>query len=119
MNRTSYEMNIRASSVQSRYSDLRELLQRSVTVRYIAGFELVTCQANEPTEEARARMEQHGFDMLPMVTDGRILGYVERVGLGSGLCWESEQRLALSDLVSESTSVLDLLPILRDLRAAG
>jgi hypothetical protein len=59
-------------------------------------------------------MDEHGYDMLPVITDGAILGYVERESLGAGRCGAWERRLGPPDLVSDATPVLDLLPILRD-----
>lgn len=98
----------------SRYADLRELFTRAVTVRYIAGFDLVTCRADEDAAVARERMEAFGYDVLPVVTDGVILGYVERQSLRDGPCSRSERRLTPTDLISDSTPVLDLFPILLD-----
>ena len=98
----------------SRYEDLRGLFERAVTVRFIAGFNLVTCDADEDVAAARARMDAHGYDMLPVVTAGAILGYVERDNLEDGRCSACERKLGPSDLVSDATPVLDLLPILRD-----
>ncbi len=99
-------------SKPSRYEDLRELFHRTVTARYISGFELVTCDADEGTEGARARMDHYGYDMLPVLTNGIILGYVDRMTLGQGACREWEQRLGPPDLVSDSTPILDLFPVL-------
>ncbi len=99
--------------VATRYEDLRELFQRAVTVRYIAGFQLVTCDADEDVEEARARMDAHGYDVLPVLTEGAVLGYVERDSLRTGPCSASEHRLGPADLVADSTPLLELLPILQ------
>lgn len=90
------------------------MFERAVTVRYIAGFELVTCGSDEDAAQARVRMDTHGYDMLPVVTDGVILGYVERESLEKGPCAASERKLGPTDLVSDSTPVLGLFPILRD-----
>lgn len=104
----------RMSGSGSRYEDLRGLFERAVTVRYIAGFELVTCGSEEDASQARIRMDANGYDMLPILTAGVILGYVERDSLEDGPCAASERKLGPSDLVSDSTPVLDLFPILRD-----
>lgn len=45
------------SGAGSRYEDLRGLFERAVTVRYIAGFELVTCRSDEDAAQARERMD--------------------------------------------------------------
>jgi CBS domain-containing protein len=97
---------------ESPYADLRELFARAVTARYIAGFELVTCASDENAADAWERMDAGGYEMLPVVTDGVILGYVERQTLTDGPCAASERRLGPTDLVSDSTPVLDLFPIL-------
>jgi predicted transcriptional regulator len=98
----------------SRYEDLRSLFERAVTVRYIAGFDLVTCDSNDDVAQALDRMDAYGYDMLPVVTEGAILGCVERESLEGGRCGASERKLGPADLVSDATPVLDLLPILRD-----
>jgi predicted transcriptional regulator len=101
------------SGAAARYEDLRELFERAVTVRYIAGFQLVTCRAEDDTADARSQMDRYGYDMLPVITDGAILGYVERAGLNDGPCAACERRLGPADLVSDSTPILDLFPILQ------
>jgi hypothetical protein len=83
-----------------------------VTARYIAGFDLVTCDADEDAGLGRDRMVATGYDMLPVRTDGIILGYVERADLRDGACRDSQRRLLPTDLVSDSTPVLELFPIL-------
>jgi predicted transcriptional regulator len=99
--------------IASRYENLRELFQRSVTVRYIAGFQLVTCTAEEDAHVARERMERYGYEILSVETSGAILGYVDRGSLGEGSCAGSEHRLGPPDLVSDSTPILDFFPILK------
>lgn len=74
------------------------------------------CDGNDPACEIRDRMHHLGFDFIGMRNSGlqRIIGYVNGCDLGNGLCEEHCHKFELNDLISNSTPLINVLPILRD-----
>jgi hypothetical protein len=67
------------------------------------------------TPIVRKSMEKLDFDVMGIIQEGVTDGYVERSLLGTGPCRNYQRIFHPSELIAESTPLMDLLPILRDL----
>ena len=88
-------------------------MERDFTAAHIAE-ELKCCRAGEVADDVRLRKEHEGFDVLGLEDYGVVVGYVERNSLKSGFCNDYKQPFSPTDLITESTPLGTLLPILRD-----
>jgi hypothetical protein len=97
--------------------ELRELFDQRLTVRHIAE-KLKYANAEEDGEVVRRRMvdPQIDFDIMPVLTDGRVHGYVVRDELRGGPCGEQMRPLEPELLIAESTPLLDAFALLREHR---
>lgn len=93
--------------------DLRDLFEHRIAVRYIAE-KLEVCRDDEDAAEIRRHMEATNFDVLGIERDGVVYGYVERTRLTTGPGRDFHCSFHPSELIAESTPLIDLLPILRD-----
>lgn len=99
--------------LKSNSQDLRDLFEHSITVRHIAE-DLQVCQADNDAAVVQNRMEKLDFDVLGIEENGVICGYVEQSSLETGRCGDYQCTFSPSELIAESTPLIDLLPILRD-----
>ena len=99
--------------LRSSSQDLRKLFEHGINVRHVVE-ELQCCRADENVTVVGARMKKDDFDVLGIQEGGVVYGYVERAKLKSGLCGQYQQTFHPSELIAESTPLIDLLPILRD-----
>ncbi len=94
--------------------DVKELFENSITVRSIAE-ELQSRNASEDASIVLKSMAELDFDVMGIEQEGVTYGYVERSRLGTGPCRNYQRIFHPSELIAESTPLMDLLPILRDL----
>ncbi|HEV3143203.1 MAG TPA: hypothetical protein VGZ47_04890, partial [Gemmataceae bacterium] len=85
---------------------VQRLFAEYFTARDIAE-PLVSFDASTSGAEVREFMQANDFDVVGIRGEGRIIGYVERDGLGEGACAQY-----LSPLV-EAKVVSDMLPLLQ------
>jgi hypothetical protein len=93
--------------------DVRGLFENSITIRSIAE-ELQSRNAGEDASIVLKSMETLDFDVMGIEEEGVTYGYVERLRLGTGPCRNYQRIFHPSELIAESTPLVDLLPILRD-----
>ena len=100
--------------LKSRHKDLRNLFAHSITVRHVLE-KLQSCHADDDATVVRKRMEEDlDFDVMGVEEDGEVYGYVERSSLGTGPCRRYKRMFLPSDLIAESTPLIDLLPVLHN-----
>jgi hypothetical protein len=61
-------------------------------------------------------MKRLDFDVLGVEENGIINGYIERISLEIGHCNKYQRTFQPSELIAESTPLIDLFPILRDVQ---
>lgn len=99
--------------LKSSSQDLRDLFEHSITVRHLVE-KIKSCQADDDAAVVRKRIEKLDFDVLGIEEKGVIYGYVERSNLETGPCRKYQRTFHPSELIAESTPLIDLLPILRN-----
>ncbi len=100
--------------VTPQFQELHELFAKTITVRVIAE-RIRACFAEEDAELVRRRMEEAHFDVLGVeVADDVIYGYVERSRLGKGPCKHFHKLFHPSELLSASTPLLEVMPLLAE-----
>ncbi len=98
--------------LKSRARDLHDLFG-GMTVKYIA--EKLECRdSSDDASVVRAYMEQRDFDLMGIKCQGNICGYVTRSGLQEGSCSDYQQPFALTEIIADSTPLIDLFQLLRD-----
>lgn len=109
--KSSYIKSEQMKQLKSNSQDLRNMFDRSITVRYVAE-NLQVYQIDDDAAAVRKYMEKHDFDVLGIEEDSIICGYVEQSNLDAGKCRDSLLIFSPSELIAESTPLIDLLPIL-------
>jgi hypothetical protein len=94
--------------------ELRELFDRRLTVRHIAEFQLECAHMEEDGATVRQRMLELDVDVMPVVTHGKVHGYVVRKELHGGPCGDQMLPLHPELLIAESTPLLDVFVLLRN-----
>lgn len=97
--------------LKSSSADLRNMFEHNITVKEIAE-ELETCDVNENYIEKLDYMKQRDFDVLGLEDDGVTCGYIKRTSLKDGVCGDYKCSFSVSELISDSTSLFDLLKII-------
>jgi len=99
--------------IKTSYQDLKEIFKHGITVRHISE-RLKSCRADEDAASVKEGMSGLDFDVMGLEKDGAVYGYIRQVELKTELCGEYQHTFRPSELVAESTPLLDLLTILRD-----
>lgn len=99
--------------LKSTLTDLRNLCEHSFTTKYIAE-KLRCCIGNDDATAIREVMEISDYDVFGIEEKGAVYGYVDRSQLKAGTCGEAKCTFQPWELVAESTTLFELLPILRD-----
>ena len=97
--------------IRTRSVDLRRLFENSVSVQHLSE-EFVAVQASGEGSTAGGLMKRRGFDTLGVEEEGSVFGYIERTKLEDGPLEGQIQVFHPSELVADSTPLLDVLPIL-------
>jgi hypothetical protein len=99
--------------LKSSSADLRQLYEESITVKYVAEpLKAVTLEDDALT--IQQWMKEQDFDVVGIEENGIICAYLERNNLGKGLCKDYQKLFHPSELISSSTPLMQLLPLLRD-----
>lgn len=93
-------------------ADLHVSLDDSLMVRHIA-VPLETCGVNDDGKVVRNRMEEKHFDVMGVLENGIIRGYVRQKSLGTGKCGSQCKSFGPSDIIASTTSLVELLPLLQ------
>ncbi|OGP90367.1 MAG: hypothetical protein A2156_00060 [Deltaproteobacteria bacterium RBG_16_48_10] len=101
--------------VGTRVSELRRLFEIGITAQAIEE-PLQCCDSNDLACETAEKMLKLHFDVIGVKDskDGPVLGYIRDCDLDHGRCREHIRMFDLSNLISNSTPLINVLPILRD-----
>jgi len=96
-------------------SELRNLFETGITARAIEE-PIQCCLSTNPATVVSEKMRQLGFDVVGFKDSegGPVIGYLNGCDLGEGECREYFQPFHISDLISDSTPLANVLPILRN-----
>lgn len=100
--------------LKSSSRDLRDLFEYNITVKHIQE-NLCSRESNSDAITVREEMKKLDFDVMGIEEAGDLYGYVEQSKLIDGRCKDHVQIFRHSELVSETTPLIQLLPILHDL----
>ncbi|MDE5414194.1 hypothetical protein [Alkalihalobacterium chitinilyticum] len=92
---------------------LREIYSDNLSVPLIAE-ELFACPLDGDALEVKQNMEEADFDYYGVENNGKIIGYIVRSELKDGLISNYVHPFEMEDLISESTSLIELLQIFKD-----
>ncbi|WP_216830296.1 hypothetical protein [Alkalihalobacterium elongatum] len=92
---------------------LREIYSDNLSVPLIAE-DLLACPLDGDALEVKQYMEESDFDFYGVESNGKIIGYIVRTELKDGLISEYVHPFEMDDLISESTSLIELLQIFKD-----
>jgi len=98
--------------LKSRARDLHDLFG-GMTVKYIAE-ELECRDSSDDASVVRAYMEQRDFDLMGIKCQGNVCGYVTRSNLREGSCSDYQQPFQLTEIIADSTPLIELFQLLRD-----
>ena len=93
--------------------DLREIFDRTLTVRHVAE-PFLAFDGPRPALEIKAFMDERDFDVVGVRQDGIVVGYVERSKLMGKTLEDHKTSFEPHLQVAETTSILDILRLLRD-----
>jgi hypothetical protein len=99
--------------MKSSYEDLHRLFRESITAREIAE-PLAAFDANQSAEKVKSFMDEKGFDVVGVSSDGAMLGYVEKRGIKEGLLRDHTKTFSEALLLDEKTPLLETLGKLAD-----
>lgn len=99
----------------TRVAELRRLFDERVTVSAICE-PLDCCLADDPANEIAERMRELKFDEIGLKPDenAAVTGYVRMVDLCTGPCAAYRRDFLQTDLIADSTSMVEVLLSLRD-----
>jgi hypothetical protein len=97
----------------SNYRSLRSLFEKNITVNSISEV-LATCNVEDPAQQIRDQMASKDYDVIGVEENGMVIGYVLRDDLREGSCKEYFRSFSPSDLVSDSTPLLQTLFIFKN-----
>lgn len=104
--------NVKFTHNDSSYHSLKSLYEENITVKSIAQ-ELEFCSKDVSAISIRSKMEEKHFDILAVEDEGEIVGYIDRHGLGEGEIMDYMKVFSPSELVSDSTPLIQLLHIFK------
>ncbi|MFQ6060754.1 MAG: hypothetical protein ACE5KV_05615, partial [Thermoplasmata archaeon] len=82
------------------------MFERSVTVRSVAE-KLECCRAEDDATDIKNVMQEKDFDVYGVEENGVVDGYVKGEELKTGECREYERTFHPSELIAESTPLMD------------
>ncbi len=93
-------------------ADLRKIFEHSITVKDISS-KFSYCSGDDDSIKIKIKMEKSDFDVMG-VQNGESSGYVFRYDLKTGSISDFMKQFQPSELISETTPLIDLFPILKD-----
>ena len=97
----------------TRVSELRKLFEDGITAQSICE-PIQACFTNDSVLEIKGKMEQLDFDVLGIKSteESPIEGFIYAADLTGGKCGDFKKEFQVSNLISDSTPLIDILPIL-------
>lgn len=94
-------------------SELRKTLDGSLLVRHIST-KMETCCGEQQATEIRSFMEERNFDVIGLLDGDRVTRFIHRSSLSDGTCDSHGLRIEPTEIVSSTTSLIDLLPLMKN-----
>lgn len=89
------------------------MFENSISVNTISE-KLVCCSPMDDALKVRKSMDTADFDVLGVNEKNQVSGYVEKTNLGAGHCKEYQNIFHPSQLIANSTPLIDILPIMKE-----
>lgn len=99
--------------IKSSSRDFRDMFENSISVNTISE-KLVCCSPMDDALKVRKSMDRADFDVLGVNENNQVSGYVEKTNLGAGHCKEYQNIFHPSQLIANSTPLIDILPIMKE-----
>jgi hypothetical protein len=97
----------------STYRSLRSLFEKNITVNSISEV-LATCNVRDQAQQIRDQMDLKDYDVIGVEENGMVIGFVLREDLKEGTCKDYFRSFSPSELVSESTPLIQTLFIFKN-----
>lgn len=97
----------------STYKSLRSLFEKNITVNSISEV-IATCNVGDPAPQIKDQMTSKDYDVIGVEENGLVIGYLLRDDLREGSCKDYTRSFHPSDLVSDSTPLLQTLFIFKN-----
>lgn len=97
----------------SHYDSLHNLFSNNINITHISE-KLVSCNYQDNAKDIKKKLIKKNFDVIGVEKNNEVIGFLERETLKGGKCEEYLQYFSSSNLISESTSIKNLLPIFND-----
>jgi CBS domain-containing protein len=98
--------------IRSSLSDLRQLFERTITIRDIAT-SLVSFDADHCAQDVRQVMDASGFDVVGVRKHGKVVGYARHEDLGNKGVGDTMVSFNEADIFNESERTISALEALR------
>lgn len=95
------------------YEKLRVIYEKNLSVDLLAE-DLYKCKLHDSSTAIKQEMVEKDFDIYGVEDNGKVIGYVLREKLTVGKIEDHYQPFHSEDLVSDSTSLIELLEIFRN-----
>lgn len=92
--------------------ELHRLLDDSLLVLHIAE-PLLSYNVNEEAHVVRKSMIEKNFDVVGVMRNGTISGYVRQADLNDGECGSSTIPFQATEIIASRTPLIELLPLLK------
>jgi len=99
--------------IKSSSRDFRDIFENSISVSTISE-KLVCCSPMDDALKVRKSMDTADYDVLGVNENSQVSGYVEKTNLGAGHCKEYQNIFHPSQLIANSTPLIDILPIMKE-----
>ena len=99
--------------LKSNSQDLKDIFEQAITAKHIAeSFRSFDADADD--SKVRTFMEEHGYDVIGVRISGQIEGYSAKETLSDGKIGANICRFDPTELVSDTTTLVEVFRILRD-----
>lgn len=99
--------------LKSSFKDLRELFERSISVREVAE-PLSSFDSDQPAESVRTFMEDRDYDVIGVRKGGIVVGYARKEDLSQGQLGEHRLAFEENDSLTDSAPLPKVLEKLRN-----
>jgi hypothetical protein len=98
--------------LKSTYQDIRETFSKIQAKHVAENFQSVT--PNTASNKVYEDMKNLDFDVMGVKEQDSIIGYIRKNDLRDGVCSDHLKKFEISDLISDSTSIIDFISMLKD-----
>ncbi|WP_078544765.1 hypothetical protein [Litchfieldia alkalitelluris] len=103
---------MKSKTIQN-YEKLKMIYETNLSVDLLAE-DIYTCNLNDEAISIKTDMIERDFDVYGVEEKGKILGYVLKENLSNGSIKNVYNPFRSEELISDSTSLIELLDILKD-----